>query len=270
MIYIQTALKCEAEIIIKKFGLKKLENERTFGMFGSDELLLLISGIGNLNAVSAVSYAMGKFNPRIAINTGICGTLNPEYNLSQMLLINKITDSLSGKEYFPDMIIKTDIKEASIITSNSVVRESETEKTDCVYDMEAAGFFYGALKFLPPHKIHILKIVSDRLDGRHIKASEVTRMFEDNIDELEKYLLKVKKLNANGSIEKDIKVKTDRLAYALKLTETQRHMLYSYSVYYYTAHGNVNMLDRYKNIKVNDKNERNKILGDIRNELRYK
>src|SRR3712207_8764527 len=83
---------CEAKSIIDKLNLKKDNSIKKFQVFKKDNVVLTITGIGNVYAFSATSYIAGKFNISeydTFINIGICGTVNKNVSRGDLIIGNK-------------------------------------------------------------------------------------------------------------------------------------------------------------------------------------
>lgn len=170
MIYLFTALYCEAQIFIKHFHLEKnLENTR-FQEFYSEAagVRLTITGVGEIAAAVAVAGACAKYKPQehdILLNAGICAhTAGNE----GVFVCNKITELATGKTFYPDILYGHDFKEEAIVTGMSVWNKeesgsctSEMNSSGTLYDMEAAAVYQAGAYFFGPHQMMFLKIVSD-------------------------------------------------------------------------------------------------------------
>ena len=73
-------------------------------------------------------------------------------------MISKITDNKNKYSWYPSLLWKTKIKKAPLIT---VLFPKIRYTTNCLYDMEAAGFFKGARKYVGPEMVQSIKIISD-------------------------------------------------------------------------------------------------------------
>lgn len=157
-----TALQSEANPLIDHFQLKVL-GSRAYRVYQSDNVTLIVCGIGEVAAASATSYALG-FLPRscVAINIGIAGSDNSIgriYHASSIAKqsIEKQSDNPQGI-YYPHLPFKSDIPGLATIT---VDKPCTNYKPDCCFEMEAYGFCYAARQFIPGEQIHCLKIISD-------------------------------------------------------------------------------------------------------------
>ena len=73
-------------------------------------------------------------------------------------MISKITDNKNKYSWYPSLLWKTKIKKAPLLT---VGFPKIRYTTNCLYDMEASGFFKGARNFVGPEMVQCIKIISD-------------------------------------------------------------------------------------------------------------
>lgn len=176
MIHFVTALPCEARPLIDHYRLKCSSRKTPFQIHESDDIRLIISGVGKANSATAVAYLQGitKTNEHIAwMNVGIAGHVNMEIGTSA--LAHKITDASTGQNWYPVFITKPNIPTASLLT----VEQPEQEyREDALYDMEAASFFAAANRFAPSELIHCFKCISDNRasPAEHISKKIVTEL----------------------------------------------------------------------------------------------
>ncbi|MBO4687772.1 MAG: hypothetical protein J5636_04600 [Clostridiales bacterium] len=165
MLFIVCALHCEAKPVIETLGLKRDRSSNAFEIYSSDRYCLIVSGMGVIHASSAVTYLLTKNrfdnHTDMLINFGSCAGKEPG-----LYLINKITDSATGRDYYPDLIYDLSsyglpiTSERALVTSYQVV--SGLEDPDTLYEMEAAAVFSAASRFVSPHRMVFLKFVSDQ------------------------------------------------------------------------------------------------------------
>ena len=95
-------------------------------------------------------------------------------------MISKITDNKNKYSWYPTLLWKTEIKKAPLIT---VIFPKIRYTTNCLYDMEAAGFFKGARNFVGPEKVQCIKIVSDNKDSSilNISSKKIENWIENKI-----------------------------------------------------------------------------------------
>ena len=165
MLFIVCALHCEAKPVIEALGLKRDTDSNPFEIYSSDRYCLILSGMGVINASSAVTYLLTKHrfdnHTDMLVNFGSCAGKDPG-----LYLINKITDSATGRDYYPDLLYDLSsyglpiTAEKALVTSYHVV--SDLEYPDKLYEMEAAAVFSAASRFVSPHRMVFLKFVSDQ------------------------------------------------------------------------------------------------------------
>ena len=164
-INIVVAMEREAKPLINYWNLKK-NTEKIF----SDKkkrINLIVSGIGKKKAEKATMYLAKKTsNNAFFLNIGIAGHKN--YKLGEIILISKITDNKNKYSWYPSLLWKTKIKKAPLLT---VGFPKIRYTTNCLYDMEASGFFKGARNFVGPEKAQCIKVVSDNKDSSILNIS---------------------------------------------------------------------------------------------------
>lgn len=177
MIYIFSAFYAEAKNIIDHYSLKKEKSPETvrFDVFANDSIRLVITGVGEINAAAAVSNIGGAYgiSPDDEIlNVGCGAGFGNETCLGSIFLGNKLTEQMTGRTFYPDMLMKTNLMECEIVTVARVLNEGSDS---VVYDMEAAAVYQAAAFFVGPHRMHFIKLVSDA--GERIDQSKITELF---------------------------------------------------------------------------------------------
>lgn len=177
MIYIFSAFYAEAKNIIDHYGLKKEKSPETvrFDVFANDSIRLVITGVGEINAAAAVSNIGGAYgiSPDDEIlNVGCGAGFGNETCLGSLFLGNKLTEQMTGRTFYPDVLMKTNLMECEIVTVTRVLNEG---CDSVVYDMEAAAVYQAAALFVGPHRMHFIKLVSDA--GERIDQSKITELF---------------------------------------------------------------------------------------------
>ena len=163
MIYIFTAIYCEAEPLIERYDLSP-DAGYPFGGFVSPDgrIRLVLTGVGKTGAAAAVAYCCALYgisSGDLLINIGTCAGGSSRKGA---YLINKVTDADSGRCYYPDMIYSIPLPESAITTVSAVATSSDTAMDDnMLWDMEASGFCDAARLFMPPHRVVMIKAVSD-------------------------------------------------------------------------------------------------------------
>lgn len=165
MIYLFTAMYCEALPFIRHYQLKKDTRQTRFQTFSdnSKTMRLTITGTGLIAAATAVSNALTAYPPDdrdFLVNIGICAGASKQ---KAWFLCNKITERTTGKTFYPDVLYRHPFSEAALITGASPVRKEDMERAQnmCLYDMEASAIYQAGSCFLGPHQMFFLKIISD-------------------------------------------------------------------------------------------------------------
>ncbi len=197
MIYIVTALYCEAHILIEYFSLKKVVENTRFQQFASEDgrILLIVSGAGEIAAASAVSSICTKALPGredVLINIGACAA---PVGQEGVFLIHKLTEQATGKTFYPDLLYRHGFQEAELVTGMlpwkqradcrgssgkgvPILTEPEEVSRRCVYDMEAAGVYQAGAYFFSPHQMQFLKVVSDHGEEDRLSGKAVQQLME--------------------------------------------------------------------------------------------
>ena len=193
--FIFTALACEAKAFITQFKLKKDLKHHPFTIYSNEQIVLTITGSGKIAMAAAVAYSLALFesieNP-VLINAGIAG--HQTAALGTLFSVYKITDADSGKNYYPQSIIKIDGLSLALCT---VSKPNPHYQDNDLYEMEASGFYEIASRFTTTELIQIFKIVSDNqligIDA--INAKKVNAWMTAAIEEM---AIVIEKLQALG------------------------------------------------------------------------
>lgn len=208
MVFVFMALYPEAKPVIKRLGLRKRTDRTRFQEFVSEdsEIVLAITGVGPVAAAAAVAavlteYDAGQGDQLLSVGTAaalrgehgaagtaalygehgsaetmesLCGEKSSSIILTEsghdfgIFLLNKLLDQNSDRTFYPDMLIKSDLMEASCITGSTVLSRRATafmavaaEGYD-LYDMESAAVYQAGNLFLGPHQMSFIRVVSDR------------------------------------------------------------------------------------------------------------
>ena len=89
------------------------------------------------------------------LNIGIAGHKN--YAIGSLHLANRIEDADSGKCWYPQIVIDTDIQSTGLLS----LSQPCTDYCEQMYDMEAAGFYNSVSLFATAELCHSIKLISD-------------------------------------------------------------------------------------------------------------
>jgi hypothetical protein len=174
----------EAALLIKSLNLKAINSKIT--TFENDEYVLAISGIGKLNSAITTSHILTKYNVDTILNFGIAGA-KKDIEIGSIYLINKIVDDTLKKEYYPDILLSHPFKESCITTYDKAITDSSSISTDLV-DMECSSYYFASSKYLPPHKISTIKIVSDHFEPSIISKEYIDSLISPHLDTIIEYI----------------------------------------------------------------------------------
>ena len=106
-----TALKVEADPIISHFELVK---DNVSNIYSNNNFFLFIVGVGYKKVSERLNSFILNYDQwykTIIINIGIAGGNQSQTKLGEIYRVNSIVDKQSGKMYFPDMLIKSNLNE---------------------------------------------------------------------------------------------------------------------------------------------------------------
>lgn len=185
-LFIFTALECEAKGLINHFKLKKDNTSHPFSMYGNDEVILTVTGVGKVAMAGGVAYVLARFSSvkaPVLVNIGIAG--HKTQVIGDLLIASKISDAESLKVFYPQLI-GANWPESSEIKSTALPNTDYVD--NCLNDMEASAFYEIAVKFSSSELIHCLKVVSDNeqtsIDG--INAKRVVNWISNQLTSIEK------------------------------------------------------------------------------------
>ena len=158
MLYILTALKCEASVLN--------------GLSGE----LIVTGVGS-RARDIVDELDLKPYDKV-LNVGICAGNDK----GRGYLINQVISMETGKRYYPDILFESGIEEMPLSTSPGIVHEVDD---GMLVDMESAFICEKVMKTLRPSDITLYKVVSDS-GTDFMSAGEVSEMLRGHLPEIKK------------------------------------------------------------------------------------
>lgn len=271
MIFISTALYYEAKPFIKKLQLKKDVEEDKYQLFKNEEITLVISGVGMITSACCVTYILTKYgyneNDHF-INIGIAGCKNSMYDCT-ICLINKIIDITTNKTFYPDILYKHSFIEKTITTVPISINASND--LDMVYDMESSAIYQAAIKYLHQHQIHFIKIISDQLKPNIVTKELILNIIQNSCEPILNYINNILE-NNNLLLKKDLLSKSEQkiiqlIINNLNFTKTMSIEFVKYIRYFKLINSNIDILNKYKNIKVANKNEGKKYYNEILQQL---
>ncbi len=198
MILITTALYCEALPLIQYFHLKKDTAFAKFQVFKNEDIVLLITKTGTVQAAIGTASLCSLITPTlrdIFLNLGVCGSSREDDPAGSIFLCNKIMDLETMRCFYPDILFAHPFKERWVLTSPKVINTDGHQISlppltggrpispmPYLIDMEASGLYQAASYFYQPHQMFFLKVVSDYLMNTDITPDKITGLIQKNID----------------------------------------------------------------------------------------
>ncbi len=243
MIGIVTALHSEAAPLIELLGLKKDISFPVQPLFESAEVILIESGIGKVRSAIAVTRLIDRIraskksssvNPDSSINAHVinigCAALANSQAIGKLFLAHKITDHSTQRSFYPDILWKHGMEEASLESFDMPVSSVESlSDSSSLADMEASGFFEAASLFLSPDKISCLKVISDNFSPSSVSADSIDTIIRNNLSTIESYISAcIDHINKTETLltDEDIAV-IEQICIKLNLTFNQKQKLYA-------------------------------------------
>ncbi len=160
MLYIFCALFGEAKCFLEKYKLERDMSFNHYQVFRGEDMVLTVTGTGVLSAAMAVTEVCTRIPPvscDVLFNVGICGADMQDTSVGDVYLLNKISDDVTGQDYYPDILRDYNIPEAGLYT---VITPKYVE--GALTDMEASGIYAAGEKFFTADRMIFLKSVSDK------------------------------------------------------------------------------------------------------------
>ena len=190
------ALFCEAKPIITHFNLRKRDST-LFKIYSNQNhsIRLIISGIGSSASSRATKYLALDSEADMGtawLNIGIGGHDN--LPLEKAILAHKITDSQTGKTWFPQLVFDPQCLTASVKT---VEKPDFNYPDDNVVEMEASGFYSAAESYSTREMVHCMKIISDNSQSPagKITAAMVDKLISRNLSSIKELVRKLQVLS---------------------------------------------------------------------------
>lgn len=199
MVYIFAAHKGEVEHLIKKLSLGKRKTSFPFLQYEGEEILLTITGQGQINASASVASTLQEEKAKkgdLLLSLGSAAAILGRKRTSEDLLghwfwIHSLEQESTGRKFYPDLLYKPDFPEAGLITGDKILELASMGDRDTVserrgdsreqivskghsdsedvsgfsntflYDMESAAVFQAANFYLAPEDFFFLRCVTD-------------------------------------------------------------------------------------------------------------
>ena len=199
MILIVTAMKSEMSIIfdnlIEKVRIASNGFEAYKGKLCGNEVMLVQSGVGKVQAANALSNMLARFDVSLIVNIGVAGATFP-YRVGDFVVIEearyhdfdlKIFGYELGqvpgqpvvykpeKRFNKKLMSECKLKKGVLFTGDKFLVEKLNIRNGYLVDMEGAAYFHVANNYQKP--IVSIKVVSDIIGKT--KLDEYTEFAED-------------------------------------------------------------------------------------------
>lgn len=286
MIYLFMALYGEAKPVISRFQLKRENTRLPFEVFGNQEqgIRLVLTGTGSVAAAAAVSCVCTAWHVEegdFLVNLGSCAGAAP---LRQIFLCSKITDGVTGRDFYPDMLYAHSFSEGELITEAGLYTgeeglytgEEEEYADEKLHDMEGAGIYQAGSYFFAPHQMSFLKVVTDFGEPEKVTADQLTSLIQDQMDGIATYILQLKNIGEREQEREENQFSWDKewmeqLCLDLHCSETMNHQLHNL-IRYLTLAGvdyrsYIDRLYAEERLPCNNRREGKQCLEDIRTQF---
>ncbi len=181
-IYLVVALPAEAKPLIAHYGLKAHTPAGPFPVFRREAMVLVISGVGKINAAAGCAYLHALSGGRADaawLNVGVAG--HAQLPLGEIVLAHRIRDAGSARNWYPPQVLEPPCPTQAVL---SVDRPEATYPGTWVYDMEAAGFYATACRFASGERVQCCKIISDNRAHatQQVTAKGVAQLIRARLD----------------------------------------------------------------------------------------
>ena len=140
MVYIFAAHKGEVEHLIKKLSLGKRKTSFPFLQYEGEEILLTITGQGQINASVSVAATLQEEKAKkgdLLLSLGSAAAILGKNRAAEDLLgrwfwIQSLEQESTGRKFYPDLLYKPDFPEAGLITGDKILELDSMGNRDTV------------------------------------------------------------------------------------------------------------------------------------------
>jgi len=140
MVYIFAAHKGEVEHLIKKLSLGKRKTSFPFLQYEGEEILLTITGQGQINASVSVAATLQEEKAKrgdLLLSLGSAAAILRRNRAAEDLLgrwfwIQKLEQQRTGRCFYPDLLYKLDFSEAGLLTGDKILEIDSMGRRDTV------------------------------------------------------------------------------------------------------------------------------------------
>ena len=188
------AMHCEAKPVIDFYRLKKSHEDNAFDVYRGDDMTCIVCGIGKLASAAATAWIAARHDNALSIawiNLGTAGAATEE--VGTVFALNQVIDADSGQRYYPAPGADSLLPGRACLTLS---QPSEDYQTDTLFDMEASGYFYSALRFSSAELTQSIKVVRDNRDHQTGKnRPRISALIQQHIESIDQQATGLMALN---------------------------------------------------------------------------
>ena len=247
MVYLFVALYPEAKALIQKLHMKRvakapLGNHFSIYEDAAQETVLCITGPGPVQAAAAVGSVLTVYDASagdLLISFGSAAGISHALP-GRLYLGRHLTDTVSGRSFYPDLLLQSAFPEAELLTGARILTDPESAAevlqkpenagerftqtsgsgsvgfgaddaagTTVLYDMESAAVFQSASNFLGPHQMSFLRVVSDLSAASQVTAEGLKALMENTVDPVAEYVDRLRAISRKWKEESTILQKSE-------------------------------------------------------------
>ena len=152
MVYIFAAHKGEVEHLIKKLSLGKRKISFPFLQYEGEEILLTITGQGQINASVSVAVTLQEEKAKkgdLLLSLGSAAAILGRNRAAEDLLgrwfwIQRLEQESTGRCFYPDLLYKLDFPEAGLLTGDKILEIDSMGRRDTVSEGHSDSKEYTA------------------------------------------------------------------------------------------------------------------------------
>jgi hypothetical protein len=186
MIYVICAFEAEARALIEHYKLEK-DPRSPYTLFSSEEMIILISGMGQDNAKNTVKYLLSHYphsDDDVLMNLGICAA-QEQFPIGTLLHVQSLHNE---SEHFELEVSGSSLQKVSCFSAEQVLtRALEND----IAEMEAISLYKAASTYFTPSKISVLKVVSDHFKPFKIKKQFIIDLIKPHVKAIDTHLKKI-------------------------------------------------------------------------------
>jgi hypothetical protein len=260
------ALPFEAEPWLRLLKPKLKASIKQIRLYESADYNILVTGTGSVRMATALGWFNAVFQDETClINIGLAGAAKqPLYSWHEII---KVTDQVTGKTAYPEMIVESNFSKSELITVPKPAGSDFLQQHPyALADMEGFAFVWAAKHFVPVTHIHLLKWVSDAGFETLSNLDELHKQYIEKIDETNDYLNSLRHFFEKNTTDHSYIARLEQdFAEKIRLTFSQktrlRHALRF--ALFYGLEKNISDAVALTNQKLKHKSERNMVFNQI-------